>query len=170
MRILIVVLFVGLWASGAWAQSADDERLAAAKELVIASGSLDVTTQITGPLLDSLRPLIAEKNPEHADLAIDVMKRVFDEKFEENRQNFIDAFGKIYADNFTLEEIQGIRAFYETAAGKALIAKQGIIAQLGLAAGQAFGLSLQQDLLEGLVAAFEEEGLVIPDQIKPRGA
>lgn len=68
----------------------------------------------------------------------------------------------IYDRHFTAEEIDAMLEFYRTPVGRSLIAKMPVVVQESMAAGQAWGKRLAEEILEEL----EAEGYEIPAQLR----
>jgi len=66
----------------------------------------------------------------------------------------------IYAQNFTDEELDGIIDFYRTPVGQSVLTKMPTVVQDSLQAGQQWGLSLAQEVLEEL----EADGYDVPTE------
>jgi hypothetical protein len=61
---------------------------------------------------------------------------------------FGDMLSGIYAQNFSVDELHDLTAFYRSPTGQKLIARQPVIARASMQAGQQFGQSLVADLKE----------------------
>ncbi|MBE9063129.1 DUF2059 domain-containing protein [cf. Phormidesmis sp. LEGE 11477] len=66
----------------------------------------------------------------------------------------------IYAQHFTIEDLDAIIAFYRTPAGQAVIEKMPMVLQDSLLVGQHWGMGIAQEIIEEL----EAEGYAVPDE------
>ncbi len=77
--------------------------------------------------------------------------RIFDEvlmpEFKARLPELRPAMIEIWADNFTVDELRGLHAFYETPLGRKILEKQPALAQQSVAVGAAWGKSVAQDAL-----------------------
>ena len=77
--------------------------------------------------------------------------RIFDEvlmpEFKARLPELRPAMIEIWAENFTVDELRGLHAFYETPLGRKVLEKQPVLAQQSVAVGAAWGKSVAQDAL-----------------------
>ena len=74
-----------------------------------------------------------------------------------NPSDLVDTIVPIYAKYFTHEDILALLAFYDTPAGKKLIANQPAILQESMAAGSAWGQRVARDVMMRLEAQKEAQ-------------
>ena len=67
----------------------------------------------------------------------------------------------VYARNFTVEELDGIVAFYRTPVGQSVLEKMPAVFEDSLLVGQHWGLSIAQEIMEDL----EAEGYELSDDL-----
>ncbi len=66
----------------------------------------------------------------------------------------------IYAQHFTIEELDAIIAFYKTPAGQSVLEKMPLVLQDSMLIGQHWGMDIAQQILDDLAA----EGYAVPDE------
>jgi hypothetical protein len=125
MRSLIVAaIAVALFAAGqVWAQapatSVAPESLAAAHELI---GTMKVEDQFKAQvpsLIANIKPVIVQNRPE-VEKQYEAMIPTFQQQAMQRVHELTDALATIYAQNFTVDELHAIAAFYRTPAGQKL--------------------------------------------------
>lgn len=84
------------------------------------------------PIIDQFSGLVAADKKEE-----------FLKELDKTFPTLFKAMSKIYMEEFTHQEIKDILAFYATPTGKKMAEKSGILAQKGMAAGQAWGMEIQ---------------------------
>ena len=70
-------------------------------------------------------------------------KEAFTEEANLTLDGIIDKFSVVYMEEFTHDEIKDLLAFYATPTGKKMAEKTMVLAQKGMAIGQAWGIELQ---------------------------
>ena len=125
--------------------AAPPQNLAAARELVAAMHATDQFKAMLPTIFQALKPVFVQDRPDvekdyNAIMPIIItsaMKRV---------NEFADRLAVIYANNFSVDELRDLIAFYQTPTGQKLVARQPVIARDSMAAGQQFGQTLVNDL------------------------
>jgi hypothetical protein len=123
------------------------ENLAAARELVQTMKATDQFKALLPTIFEGLKPAFVQGRPEMAQQYDAIMPIIIDGATQ--RLNaFGDMLAGIYAQNFSVDELHDLTAFYRSPTGQKLIARQPIIARASMAAGQQFGQMLVADLKE----------------------
>jgi uncharacterized protein len=125
MRSLVVAAFAAaLFAAGPVraqtpATSVAPESLAAARELI---GAMKVEDQFKAQvpsLIANIKPVIVQNRPE-VEKQYDAMMPKFQQQAMQRVNELTDALATIYAQNFTVDELHAIAAFYGTPVGQKL--------------------------------------------------
>jgi uncharacterized protein len=155
MRRVIFAVFVAaaVLASGPLkAQSpsgapAPAENLAAARELVSVMKATDQFKALLPTIFEGLKPAFVQGRPEMAK-EYDAIMPIIINGASQRLAAFADMLSGIYAQNFSVDELHDLTAFYRSPTGQKLIARQPVIARASMQAGQQFGQSLVADLKE----------------------
>jgi uncharacterized protein len=153
MRRAIFAVFVAaavLAASPLKAQSpttAPAENLAAARELVQVMKATEQFKALLPTIFEGLKPAFVQGRPEMAK-DYDAIMPIIIKGASQRLNAFGDMLAGIYAQNFSVDELHDLTAFYRSPTGQKLIARQPVIARASMAAGQQFGQSLVADLKE----------------------
>ncbi len=95
--------------------------------------------------------------------ARDDAARIFDEvlmpEFKARLPELRPAMIEIWADNFTVEELRGLHAFYDTPLGRKVLERQPTVSQQALAVGAAWGRRVAQDALQRHVDELRRRGV-----------
>jgi uncharacterized protein len=156
MRNVIVaaVAAVGLLAVNAAAQAQTEpqsasapspEALAAANEMMTILKPADRFKAVLPTLMQNLKPSVVQGRPE-VEKQYDAMMPVFLETAQKRVNELGDAIAVIYASNFTAAELRELIAFYHTPTGQKFLARQGVITQQSMAAGQELGRAVMKDV------------------------
>jgi hypothetical protein len=70
----------------------------------------------------------------------------------------VDGVATVYANNFTVQEMHEIEAFYRQPIGQKLLEKTPAIGQQALAVGQEIGRKAAEDLRHRLTEALRQKG------------
>jgi len=164
MRRLYLSFIAVLWScavalSPAAAQTSapSPEALAAAKELVTAARATDQFKAILPMLTTQLKPVIAQGRPD-VEKDYDAIMPMISEAFLNDSNKLLDEIATIYANNFTVEQMKQITAFYGTPAGQALLEKLPVVMQQSMTAGQKFGQQLVQNLRTRIMDELRKRG------------
>jgi hypothetical protein len=103
--------------------------------------------QIQAAIPRDLPPTVdrAAMMKEVADFQSQVMAKIAEQLTAERMK---PGFEKIYSEEFTLEELQGIRDFQKSPAGQAMIRKQPAIAARGMQVGQDLMRSILPEIMQ----------------------
>jgi uncharacterized protein len=123
------------------------ENLAAARELVSAMKATDQFKALLPTIFEGLKPAFVQGRPEMAK-EYDAIMPIIINGASQRLAAFADLLANIYAQNFSVDELHDLTAFYRSPTGQKLIARQPVIARASMAAGQQFGQSLVADLKE----------------------
>lgn len=125
------------------ARSFTPTRLAAAREL------LEVVNvqQISSAAVEVMLEQQIETNPEMAPYRATMLQWARDVFASEEAR---DAFSRLYAAEFTEEDLRALTAFYRTPLGKRLADSQGTLARRGGEVGRRLAESHQADLIARL--------------------
>ncbi len=154
-KTVLAVLSIMLIAGGlpASAQRADPDRLAAAKEMLVAIGAAENFDTVVPLISKQLQQTFTKMKPEHSQEIQEAFKRI-PEKFSARKQELLDEIAVLYAQQLTVEELKQIAAFYQGPVGKKFAKTQSGLAQqsmmIGRAWGQKIGLEIQQEIREEL--------------------
>lgn len=142
----------GLMAAAAWAGSDDatatPARLAAAREMVEASGAVDVLR--SGRIEHDIVAQVLKTTPSLSPEDADKIEQAFREELAAEWPTLIDGMVKVYAKHFTEADLRAIVDFYHSEAGRHLVEQTPAIATEGTAVTMPFMLKLIENLKKRL--------------------
>ncbi|MCR9212129.1 MAG: DUF2059 domain-containing protein [Proteobacteria bacterium] len=160
LRIMLLALvFFAL--AGASSSHAETEKQEAIAELLKITNSLEMLEEIT---ISTLRVLLSQQYARHPEIPDKVKQKTFvilEDTFRENMSAIISDFGKVYAKEFTLEEIQGLIAFYQTDLGQKVITSMPKIMQQGMIIGAKWGREIGLVAMERIQKELASKGYKI---------
>lgn len=143
------------------AQADTEQRLTLARRMMDATGASAAVLQMMDQMMPAMTAIIAQGNPGKDREIRQLMEAVIDPEMRARLPEMIDAAARLYAQQFTEEDLLGFIAFYESPLGRKLIANQPEIMKQSMAVGQAWGRRVAQDALAKHREKFLEKGIKI---------
>jgi hypothetical protein len=140
----LLALFLA-WPGAALAQKASPEALAAAKELIIASNAAEQLKTLGPLLMQQLKPAVVQNRPQVERAYDEVMPKLL-EGMNSQINAIMEATAIVYANNFTVEEMSEITAFYRRPVGQKMLQKLPTVTQQTMQMGAKFGEIIARDL------------------------
>ena len=138
-RCLLIICSILLFSTCvAPAQTPSPEAMTAARSLVTTLGLSDQYKALLPVILLGLKPVLTQERPE-MERAFDAVLPKMAEAYAPYYTAMVDAAATVYANNFTVNELREIEAFYGRPAGKKLLEKSQAIAQQNTQVGQETG-------------------------------
>ena len=137
-RLLIICSILLFSTCAAPAQTPSPEAMTAARSLVTTLGLSDQYKALLPVILLGLKPVLTQERPE-MERAFDAVLPKMAETYAPYYTAMVDAAATVYANNFTVDELRDIEAFYSRPAGKKLLEKSQAIAQQTTQVGQETG-------------------------------
>ena len=125
--------------------SHDPQRIAAARVLITATGTDTNFDLMMRPILAEFASLAKKQNPAKS-AEIDKTFELIATKAQTSKAVMIEQIAGLYADQFTVDELNRISAFYNSPEGKKLVAAQPDLLQKSMAAGKAWGEQIIKDI------------------------
>ena len=120
------------------AQMPSPEAMTAARSLVTTLGLSNQYKALLPVILLGLKPVLTQERPE-IEREFDAVLPKMAEAYAPYYTAMVDAAASVYANNFTVDELREIEAFYSRPAGKTLLEKSQAIAQQTTQVGQETG-------------------------------
>ena len=109
-------------ASAAGAQEENAQaRLDLARETMALTGADGMVNQMLDMMMPTMRPALMQQYPDATDAQIAEAIDLIRDAFREASPELVDGGAQVYADLFTVEELEAINAFYRTPAGAKLV-------------------------------------------------
>jgi hypothetical protein len=157
---LVMALLLLLAAVPAGAQELAPEHLAVARkyvELTDKSGIYEVSLVKTA--VDTMRTIISQ-NPDLTKPVDDAITKTLEE-YKGKKSDLLDQFARVYALNFTVEELQQIVAFYESPVGAKLATANATLNQSLQTVMQVFETNLKSEFFAKVRAELKAAGFNI---------
>lgn len=124
----------------------DPARLAAAKELIEVTGAKKQIELMLDVMKQGVGAGAREGGGAGAGAAAEGEFAKFTARFQTYRDQMVEEFAGLYAEQFTAEELKEVTAFYRSGAGAKFIAVMPELMQRGGAIGQKYGLMAVRDI------------------------
>jgi uncharacterized protein len=137
----------------------DPAALALAKEVMSVAGAAQQFENVMPMLMGQMATAMTAGQPPDK---VAVVKEIFDKvatKAANRKDELLDQIAGIYALNLTIEDMKALIVFYNTPAGKKLIAAQPMIQQQSMVLGQAWGQKLAVDVQKDVMDEMKKRGV-----------
>ena len=140
MLLAAVQLALVIGSAPAWADDASD-RLKLAEQVVVVAHVADNLRNILPMMMAQLKPLVIQQGTtDSADL--DKFTKLFTARADAASDDFAAKMAKLYATEFSAEDLGNLIAFYKTPTGQSLLAKQPAMAKASFEIGKQLGQDL----------------------------
>ena len=156
-RLMIIAGILLLSISTSAAQAPSPAAMTAARNLVATMKLSEQYKALLPGVLLGLRPALTQDRPE-IERDFDAMMPMMVEAFSPYYTAMVNDIATVYANNFTLPELQEIDAFYRQPVGQKLLAKSQAIAQQSALVGQDASRKAAEDLRMRLTEALRQKG------------
>ncbi len=166
MKILpALIIAVALsWARPAAAQGdVDAATVEAAKELMQATSTDKMMVQMLDEILPQMYSLMENLNPKQGALTTTLMKELFAPEMKRRIPELIEIVALTYARYFSFEEMEELAAFYDTPAGRKIIAIMPKLNSELMGLGSAWGENVVIETFREIGPLLRERGLKTPD-------
>lgn len=113
-----------------------ETRMELARETMRLSGGEGIMAQMLDIMTPTLRPALMQQYPEASDDQVSRSIDLIAQSFQDASPELLEASARVYAENFTAEEIDAINDFYRTPVGAKLTELLPTISQEASLAGQ----------------------------------
>jgi hypothetical protein len=142
------------------AKAPPDASLAAAQELIVATGASKQFEAVVPLMVKQLEPVLIQMVPGKETEIKEIMALMV-ERFSERRSEMLDIIAKIYAMKLSEAEMKDLSAFFSKGAGAAFIAKQPEIVTESMAAGQQWGEKIGVEIEQQIRQELQKRGIKI---------
>jgi hypothetical protein len=161
--LLAPVALISVFSAGyvfAEAQKPSEAGLAAARDLIGATGASRQFEAVVPMLVKQLEPILLQAAP-GKDKEIKEIMGLMVERFSQRKSEMLEMIAGIYASKLTEPEMKDLTAFFSKGAGAAFIAKQPEILTESMAAGQKWGQTIGLEIEEQIREEFKKRGIKI---------
>jgi len=163
MRIFICTIFLLATSLSQAAEPVDPRKLAAIKELITVTGAATNSEQYSKAFSQQLVSVLRMSNPQLSAEAVEIVNEEVGRSVREafNAESLQQEIYPIYANYFTLEELQGLLAFNKSPAG---IKANHVMPQLmaeSIQAAQLWSRAITPQISSRVLARFQKEGIEV---------
>jgi uncharacterized protein len=156
-RLLIIASLFVFSISGSFAQTPSSDAMTAARSLVTTMKLSDQYKALLPAILLTLKPALTQDRPE-IERDYEALMPTMVDAFTPYYTAMVDAVATVYANNFTVDEMHQIEAFYSQPAGQKLLQKAPALAQQSNQVGQESSRKAADDLRARLTEALRQKG------------
>jgi hypothetical protein len=151
--------------SSALAQDAtpppDPEKIAIATKILEKTHAVDNMTSVMDTMIAPMIQNIKRQSPAIPDDQLKLIAGMLTEELHKLVPQAIALNAQVYANHFTLEELNAIEAFYETPLGQKIVTEQPKIVKEVFPIGLAWGRQAAQEALTRIVDQLRKQGMKI---------
>ncbi len=148
---------LALFGSAAHSQQPSVASLVVAKQLIATTGATTVFNPLIAGVVEQAKLLYLQQNPALANDLNEIaakMRTDLQPRFAE----ITDEVAKLYATTFTEQELKDILAFYQTAAGKKLLAQQPRVIDSSMSFAQSWANKLSDEVIAKMRDELKKKG------------
>lgn len=143
-----------------------EQRLEAAKRLMVAMGAEHRFGRIAHAVAKRLAATLKRQHPARAE-AIDNVYAVVATRLTDRSRDAIALIAPLYAEKFTLVELNEAINFYRSPVGRKIISSQTDIARRSLALGAVWGGRIGRQMQHAVLAELARRGIDLAKRSKP---
>jgi hypothetical protein len=161
-RIGCLLALAAIWLTPmpARAETPSPESIAAAKELVATIKLGEQFKSLMPTIMTTLKPAIVQGRA-NVERDYDAMIPMLLQSFQSRMDELSDAVVKVYASNFTADDLRALIVFYKTPVGQKFLQKTPLLAQQTMAVGQQFGRSVASEIRTRMIEELRKKGHAI---------
>ncbi|MEW6641822.1 MAG: DUF2059 domain-containing protein [Pseudomonadota bacterium] len=160
-RLLAIAVTLLLLVCSASAQAPSPEAMTAARKLVVTMKLADQYRALLPQLLLKLRPVLTQDRPE-IERDYDAITAAGSDIYAPFLNSMIDQMATVYANNFTVEELRQVEAFFAQPVGQKFLDKSNLFALQSALIGQDVGRKATEELQARLTEALRQKGTPRP--------
>jgi len=141
----------------AYAQQPTPSSIAVAKQLIAVSGATTIFNPLIAGVVEQAKILYLQQNPALAKDLGDIATQMRAD-LQPRLNEITEEVAKIYATNFTEQELKDILAFYQTPAGKKLLAQQAKIIETSMSFAQNWANKLSDEVIAKMRDELKKKG------------
>lgn len=141
----------------------DSAAIEVALELMEASGARNMFDQMVPAITKQMGMLVEKMNPGEGVAVNDLLQSKFVPRILERSNEVIEMIAHVYAQHFTLDELEQLVAFYNSPVGRKLVQEQPEMMTEAMQIGRNWGQSVAAEVLQELAPDFESRGLKMPN-------
>jgi hypothetical protein len=141
------------------------EALALAKEIMQVSHASDRGDQMMTVMMKTFTTTLAASNPGKAKEVDEILNQIVLPELKRSMPDLMEQTAHTYADNFTVDDLKQLLAFYKSDIGKKLVEQQPNMIRQQALVGQAYAQSVMARVRDKMLKALQEKGLQKPQGI-----
>ena len=131
--------------------------MAVAKQLIAATGATTVFNPLIAGVVEQAKILYLQQNPALANDLNEIAAKIRTD-LQPRFSEITDEVAKIYATNFTEQELKDILAFYQTPAGKKLLVEQAKVIETSMSFAQNWANKLSDEVTSKMRDELKKKG------------
>jgi hypothetical protein len=159
---MVVLLFIALFPGTGIADDLTPEKREDIKKLMTATGADKLGIQMAEAMFQQIDQAVRSSSPNVSDRVLELIRKEMLTLMRERIGGLLDQIVPIYAKYLSHQEIKEIQSFFQSAIGRKMIEVQPQIARESVAAGAAWGGSLEREFDQRIRTILKREGIDLP--------
>lgn len=147
------------------AAEVDPQSLAMARKMMDVMHANNTFVQVIDLVAKQLIPILMKANPQQQQLVQQLFDTYFVPVFKEHVGEFTDATARIYAQNYTVDEMSQVIAFYQTPVAQKMLQKSGDMMKQVLVVQAPLRAKVVKEAVQNLVDAMRKNNLQVPKEV-----
>ncbi|HWZ64957.1 MAG TPA: DUF2059 domain-containing protein [Steroidobacteraceae bacterium] len=135
------------------------EKRAEIEKLMQTTGALKIGQQLSAAVISELTDTLRKTHPNIPAKTLDMIPEVVNGVIADNIDGFKEVVIHIYDEHFTLEDLQGLNAFYLSDLGQKVVKSLPAVLQESMAAGRQWGEALGPQIVQRVKSRLKEQNI-----------
>ena len=144
------------------AAALDPDKVAKTRELIEVMNMVERADRLATVLLTQMQNLATSVNPGKEDIAADLMREKFMPVMRRHLPDYIEMVVGLYAEHFTLTELEETIAFYRSPTGRKWIETQPVVLERSQRLALNWAQGVLAEVMDEVEADFQKRGLKMP--------
>jgi hypothetical protein len=157
-RLAAVAIALVTFSPAAWSQQTSVAAITSARELVAVTGATTLFNPLIAGVVEQAKLLYLQQNPGLSKDLNEIAAKMRND-LAPRLVELSDEVAKLYATNFTDQELKDILAFYKSPAGKKLLAQQPTVVDASMKFAQDWANKLSDQVIAQMREELKKRGL-----------
>ncbi len=144
------------------ASAQDEAKVAKTRELIEVLNMVERADSLATVMVTQMQALVTTANPGKEDIAADLMREKFLPAMRRHLPGYVELVVGLYAEHFSLAELEETIAFYQSPTGRKWIETQPLVLQQSQQLAVGWAQRVVAEVMREVEADFQKRGLELP--------
>ena len=140
----------------------DEEKIAKTRQLIETLNMIERADSLMTVMMTQMQALVTSANPGKEDVAADLMQEKFMPAMRRHLPGYVELVVGLYAEHFTLAELEETIAFYQSPTGRKWVETQPIVLAQTQRLAVGWAQKVVAEVMREVEADFQKRGLELP--------